>query len=86
MWMKKTMQIALFLCLAGFVQAQVIPTVPTPLESYDLPGYFLVCTTSSGAVQVAPGGDLTPEGQWNIVTGLIGDESVSFMPVTLADP
>jgi hypothetical protein len=85
MWVKKTILIALFLCLAGFVQAQVIPTDVTTLESYDMPGYFLVCTTSAGPVQMIEGGDQTPEGQWNVVTGLAGTGTVSFMPVALAD-
>jgi len=85
MWVKKTILIALFLCLAGFVQAQEIPTDTTALESYDMPGYFMVCTTSAGAVQMVQGGDLTPEGQWNVVTGLAGTGTVSFMPVALAN-
>ena len=85
MWMKKIIPIVLFLCLAGFAQEPFIPTETTALESYDMPGYFLVCTNSSGAVEFTLNGNLTPEGQWNVVAGLTGTGSVSFMPVALAD-
>ena len=73
--------------LAGPLQAQTVPTptTTTTVEAYDMPGYFLVCTTSSGPVQMVEGGDQTPEGQWNIVTGLIGTDTVSFTPVALPD-
>ena len=84
MCMKKTMAIGLFLCLGGLLQAQIIPTETTALESYDMPGFFLVCTTSSGAAELAQGGNQTDEGQWNIVEGLAGS-GVSFMPVALED-
>jgi hypothetical protein len=69
--------------LAGLLQAQVIPTTTTAVESYDMPGYFLACTTTTGAVRLVQGADQTPQGQWNIVTGLIGTGTVSFMPVAL---
>ncbi len=71
--------------LAGLLQAQIVPTptTTTTLEAYDMPGYFMVCTTSNGAAQMVQGGGQTPEGQWNIVTGLTGTDTVSFMPVAL---
>ncbi|MBN2131768.1 MAG: AbfB domain-containing protein, partial [Sedimentisphaerales bacterium] len=71
--------------LAGLLHAQTIPTATTTLESYDMPGHFVVCTTSAGAVQVVLDGDQTPQGQWNIVAGLTGTDTVSFMPVALAN-
>ena len=87
--MKKTFLIISLLYTSGFLQAQetpVIPTDTTTIESYDMPGYFLVCTTSYGAVQLILDGNQIPEGQWNIVTGLAGGaETVSFMPEALTD-
>ncbi len=89
MWVKKTFLIVSLLYTSGFLQAQetpVIPTDTTAIESYDMPGCFLVCTASYGAVQLIPDGNQIPEGQWNIVTGLAGGaETVSFMPEALTD-
>ncbi|MEJ2648157.1 MAG: AbfB domain-containing protein [Sedimentisphaerales bacterium] len=87
MCMKKVIVIVLFLCLAGLVQAQdiVIPEDTTALESYDMPGYFLVSTGTNGDCLLVQDGDQTPEGLWNIVEGLAGGDSVSFMPVPLED-
>jgi hypothetical protein len=85
--MKKRILIALCLSLAGLCQAQVTPVIPTNttvVESYDMPGYFLVCTTSQGPVQLVLDGGQTPQGQWNIVAGNTGTAgTVSFSPVAL---
>ena len=85
--MKKTILIALLLCLAGFIQAQpAIPTKATAVESFDMPGYFMVCTTSQGAVQMVVDGDQTEQGEWNVVPGNTGAAgTVSFSPVALPD-
>jgi len=69
--------------LAGILEAQVIPKVPTSIEAYDMPGYFLVCRNSTQSVRLVQGGNETPQGLWNIVTGLSGSGTVSFMPLAL---
>jgi hypothetical protein len=84
---KKLISLVVFLPLvAGLVQAQVvIPPSPTLLESYDMPGFYMVSTTDAGPVQLVQGGNATPAGQWTITspgnTGAAG--TVSFAPVAL---
>ena len=73
----------LSLCTAGLLQAQTIPETATSIESYDMPGYFMISRDSTQSVRLVEGGDQTPEGQWNLVTGLAGTGTVSFMPVAL---
>ena len=73
----------LLLFLPGLIYAQVIPGGTTTIESYDMPGHFIVCTTTGNrAVQLVLGGNTMPEGQWNIVTGLARSDAdtVSFSP------
>jgi hypothetical protein len=72
--------------LAGLVQAQVvIPPSIIALESYDMPGYFLVCTTDAGPVQLVQAGNITPQGKWKVLSpGNSGTEgTVTFAPVAL---
>jgi hypothetical protein len=71
---------------AGLVQAQVaIPSSITALESYDMPGYFMVCTTDAGPVQLIQGGNVTAQGKWKVTSpGNSGNAgTVSFEPVAL---
>jgi hypothetical protein len=89
MWVKKTILIIIYLYLAGLIYAQETPEIPTSttaIESYDMPGYFLVCTTSTGTAQLVQAGKETIQGKWNIVTGLAGGTgTISFMPAALTD-
>ncbi len=72
---------------AGLVQAQpVMPTGLFYLESYDMPGYFMVCTTTGNrAIQLAQNGNLTPEGQWMVAEPFAGATrgAISLTPVVL---
>jgi archaellin len=74
--------------LAGFVQAQVVfPSSLTAIESYDMPGYYIVCTTTSGPVQLVKGGNVTPQGKWTIISpGNSGNEgTISIKSASLAN-
>jgi len=77
--------VALAMCLAGLVQAQspAIPESPVTLEAYDLPGYFMTATTSTGAVRMIQGGNDTPAAQWNLLPGLANADGISFESVLL---
>jgi len=86
MYKNKTVLVLSCLCLAGWVQAQpTLPESPTTLESYDTPGYFLVSTTSAGAVRMVEDGDQSDAGKWNLLPGLSNPEGVSFESVSLTN-
>jgi len=88
MLFKKVIIFSILLFPVCYVYAQDLPVIPkntTVIESYDMSNYFLVCTNSSGAARLVLDGDDTPEGQWNIVEGLTGTDTVSLMPEELPD-
>ncbi len=85
MWLKKAILITLFLCLAGFVQAQpVMPDGPFYLESYDMPGWYMTSTDngSTRPIQLIQG--KTPEGLWLVDVPFAGDaaSTISLTPVS----
>jgi hypothetical protein len=71
--------------LTGLAQGQTptIPESPVTLEAYDLPGYFLTATTSTGAVRMIQGGSESAAAQWNLLPGLANAAGISFESVLL---
>ncbi len=71
--------------LAGLARAQTptVPESPVTLEAYDLPGYFMTATTSTGAVQMIQGDGQSAAAQWNVLPGLANAEGISFESILL---